>query len=146
MNAKELALQLVDVVAIRPEIQLLYIGLSNSCFELVESLERDESKYESHSTTDLAEPGETSSSSEDTDDDVDEHGSGVDQSTNNQNPAEAQPEASTSNITSGDSAYDVDDSDEDANEREKTNTVLKLREILFYDDKISIFKARHGRL
>ena len=29
---------------------------------------------------------------------------------------------------------------------DKNAVQLKLREILFYDDKVSIFKARHGRL
>jgi hypothetical protein len=45
-----------------------------------------------------------------------------------------------------------DDDDEDEETDDEDGTVsrkgprLRLREILFYDDKVAIFKARHGRL
>ena len=35
---------------------------------------------------------------------------------------------------------------ENEKQKEKSKPALRLREILFYDDKVSIFKARHGRL
>lgn len=38
------------------------------------------------------------------------------------------------------------DGDESASDRDKSQVVFKLREILFYDDKIGIFKSRRGDL
>lgn len=44
--------------------------------------------------------------------------------------------------------WDEDDSDgdEEFTDGRAKSVGLKLREILFYDDKVAIFKARHGRL
>ena len=49
------------------------------------------------------------------------------------------------------STSDVEHSDEDDNDSDEVDGIgrkpsFRLREILFYDDKISIFRARHGRL
>ena len=36
VDTKELALQIVDIVVLRPEIQLCYIGIVKKCFEILE--------------------------------------------------------------------------------------------------------------
>ncbi|CAK4030738.1 hypothetical protein AC578_5764 [Lecanosticta acicola] len=74
VDPRELALQIVDIVALRPEVELCYMGIANKCFEILENGREGEA---------LA---------------------------------------------------------------EKIVGRLRLREILFYDDKVAIFKARHGRL
>ncbi|KAF1987637.1 hypothetical protein K402DRAFT_462525 [Aulographum hederae CBS 113979] len=51
---------------------------------------------------------------------------------------------------SEDETVEEDDDDNDsffgAGEEEKMGSALRLREILFYDEKVAVFKARHGRL
>jgi hypothetical protein len=48
--------------------------------------------------------------------------------------------------TASDSTGTYEDSELGSEEDEKDIPSLRLREILYYDDKVSIFKARHGRL
>lgn len=116
LNAMEFALQLVDVVAIRPEIQLHYVGLSNTCFELLEISNRNDPRYDP-SITSVENLAGTAPVSGDSDDDSHGNNDGMNTS---------------------------DNSDEDPDE--KRYPVIKLREILFFDRKVSIFEARHGRL
>jgi hypothetical protein len=53
---------------------------------------------------------------------------------------------------SGDDMHDDFDSEDDdeygqsRNDKDETSLRLRLREILFYDDKVAVFKARHGKL
>lgn len=144
LNAKELALQLVDVVAIRPEIELCYMGFSSTCFELLENRHLDEpswSRFDTSTAPAHAGPGGVDVTDENTDDDEDN-----DDEPNNSSPAVdpalEDPDDSGSDLADGSNG----DSDEDLSASEKQRPTLKLREILFYDDKVSIFKARHGRL
>ena len=39
-DARELALQLVDIVALRPEVELCYMGIATKCFEILEHRKR----------------------------------------------------------------------------------------------------------
>ncbi|KAI4141940.1 MAG: hypothetical protein LQ341_003369 [Variospora aurantia] len=139
-NAKELALQLMDIVSIRPEMELCYLGIANKCFEIIEG---EEAALPVHgSLTAAANPGLEYATS--TDEDSDE---GEDDDDDDENE-------------DGQTAHAPDDSDVDSqpervefSEDEGTGLDgfaklprLELREILFYDDKISIFKARHSKL
>ena len=173
LQPKELAMQIADIITLRPEIQLCYVGIDTKCFEILEST--NDKTYGSTSgpggneggtngtsanlngATDAgAQPGinddtaELDTSEDDgeddgeddddedgeiTDDDEDGGGDG-DTPTNPTDPDETQSE------TSG-----ADDSDDDSFvEDPASKTRLRLREILFYDDKVAIFKARHGKL
>lgn len=145
LNARELALQLVDVVAIRSDIRLLYIGLFNTCFELLENSDSDDSRYDPSTMSVEAGPV-TSPMSNHADDDDNGNNIDVDHSDSAENPVEAPVVEGLSSADSDDEMNTSDDSDEDMSEGEKKRSILKLREILFYEDKISIFKARHGRL
>lgn len=146
LNARELALQLVDVVAIRPEIELCYMGFFTTCFELLENRHLEEpgwSRFDTSTAPAHAGPGGVDVTDEDSDNDEDNHeGDEVNNANPAVDPALEDPEDSESDLAGGSAG----DSDEDESASEKQRPTLKLREILFYDDKVSIFKARHGRL
>ena len=147
LDAKELALQLVDVVAIRPEIEICYLGFSTTCFELLENRHHEDSSWSRFDTSTApahASPGgvDVTDDDSDNDDDNEEDDDDVNNSDPAADPASEDPEDSDSDAADG----SIEESDEDSLESEKQRPILKLREILFYDDKVSIFKARHGRL
>lgn len=149
---KELALQLVDIITLRPEIQLCYVGISTKCFEILETtIDITKSRSEQFSlhgnhqhhtgaisvidVDDEDEVGDNDNS--DGDETEDDDGSGTNVSAN----------------TDGDDEFTEvsDDAESDADsfqgpEHNSQASMLRLREILFYDDKVAIFKARHARL
>ena len=164
LDAKELASQVVDlVIALRPEIELCYMGILTKCFEILENRNRDDSRSSSHdSRTNPAHagPGGVDDSDDEetdgTDDDPDDNDNGdadsdthpLAQAAGGAPPPTHHPEETDSEEAEMDSAGDTDD-DEEASEKGtggKGAPKFRLREILFYDDKIAIFKARHGRL
>ena len=153
LDAKELASQVVDlVIALRPEIELCYMGILTKCFEILENRNRDDSRSSSHdSRTNPAHagPGGVDDSDEETDGTDDDHDDNGDADSDTGPPAQAGGAPTHSEET--DSEADMDsagDTDDEAHEKDtsKGSPKFRLREILFYDDKIAIFKARHGRL
>lgn len=150
LDAKELASQVVDlVIALRPEIELCYMGILKKCFEILENRDHDDSRFSSHdSRTNPAHsgPGGVDDSDEDTDGTDDDHDDAED---SDNSPAAAAGASHDSEETESDAAADsAGDTDDEGHEhgRGKGSPKFRLREILFYDDKITIFKARHGRL
>ncbi|KAI7929862.1 F-box domain-containing protein [Pyricularia oryzae] len=166
IDPKELALQIADIITLRPEVQLCYIGISTKCFEILETTPGDRgggtvdstgsaggsgSGQNSGPTTtgpqamdmvSLVEPEseedhqDESSEEEDADETEDE-----DDGINNHATAEeAQSDGHTGESWDSDDDGFVDPDHTPAKKK------LRLREILFYDDKVAIFKARHGRL
>ncbi|KAE8373309.1 hypothetical protein BDV26DRAFT_272330 [Aspergillus bertholletiae] len=134
-DPKELALQVLDIVTIRPEVGISYIGMINKCYEILEAKRGDKDDIDdvddSHSEGFV--PGSDDWAPSDTDDDDSDGGA-----------AAASAIESNSELSSDDqSSSEGDDSDL---ENSKSRVAFRLREILFYDDKISIFKARHGVL
>ncbi|EME78065.1 uncharacterized protein MYCFIDRAFT_95403, partial [Pseudocercospora fijiensis CIRAD86] len=140
LDPRELALQMVDIVALRPEVELCYMGIANKCFEILEN-KRDtegrstESALGIHPSV-VIDPDIVGS---DDDEDEDEDHDGEADMGMSDEDADDETES------------DEDDVDDDTNSEmssaESRNTArLRLREILFYDDKVAIFKARHGRL
>lgn len=139
-------MQMTDIITLRPEIQLCYVGISNKCFEILENRPYGPaSGCHLHGNSgpsnsdDMASPivVEDATDEDDTeDDDHDEDESGDEGTpTSPTEPDEMQSEHS----------YDGD-SDDDSFVEPAPPARLRLREILFYDDKVAIFKARHGRL
>lgn len=145
-GVKELALQILDVVIIRPEISISYIAIQSKCYEIFEDRRGDKGDDSDSEEREEDLPGPLSVPSEDEDeedgnDDDDEddeffeednvvHGSdGVD--------SDSDPSLSMHSLSDG---------DESGSESERSQVTFGLREILFYDDKIGIFKARHGTL
>jgi hypothetical protein len=144
IDSQELALQVVDIVTLRPEIEICYMGLGPKCFEV---LENKPSTYDARAETGSPDispgaiPGAyggndplamTDDETEDDDeDDMDGDGGAI-------SGDETASELSDGHDTSDDESFTHDD--------ERKTPRLRLREILFYDDKVAIFKARHGRL
>jgi len=120
-DSKELALQVLDIVFLQPQVELCYLGIQTKCFEILE-LQGNESYQPPHESGHSISALNTDSEVES--DDGDSHGQN--------HMDDSEPEYS-------------DDESSDESDR-KIGKHFKLREILFYDDKISIFKARHGRI
>ncbi|MCJ1402536.1 hypothetical protein MMC11_005756 [Xylographa trunciseda] len=148
-DARELALQVVDIVALRPEIELCYLGIAGKCFEILESKQSDSPLFvygDSSSTPAnngpdgvvMGNPDEDSETDEDNGEDEDNDGDGVLGTSTSVNP--------DGNDSDNADGSEVLSDDEDGEVDEENKRQLKLREILFYDDKVSIFKARHGQL
>ncbi|KAJ6086143.1 hypothetical protein N7486_010424 [Penicillium sp. IBT 16267x] len=128
-DLKELALQVLDIVSIRPDLKITYIGLQSKCYQILEkngpsnSTDSDGSQSMNsnfHSGNDglAAFDDETMDTSDDEQDLPDNH-----------------------ELLSSDFS---DESDSELEENGASRVHFKLQEILFYDDNISIFKARHG--
>ena len=151
LDLKEFAMSAVDVVALRPEVELCYLGIKNKCYEILESKIIKKVK-------DGAGPSSANAGGGDTDDDDDaevqhDHSDDDDDDDDNddsedEDPASATPPIQTQGMDSDvDPRTDDDGDDDEPDPNSCRNKIkLKLREILFYEDRISIFKARHGRL
>ncbi|KAF7717744.1 Uncharacterized protein PECH_007693 [Penicillium ucsense] len=132
---KEFALQVLDIVSIRPDLKLTYIGLRSKCYQIMESEAGDE--------------GEVGKSGYDTDRQPDleywtsdaEEAMSTTGSDHHNPPAARNPydsDALSSDFSDG------DDSDLEANTESRTR--FWLYEMPYCDDKVSIFKARHAAL
>jgi hypothetical protein len=168
-------MQIADIITLRPEIQLCYVGISTKCFEILETRNdkttsngaggneggANGTSVNGNGATDAAagnvqngdgivevdtseDDDDDEDDDEDDDDDNDETededggGDGVDGGTST---GPTDPDETQSENEGG------DDSDDDSFvEDQAFRTRLRLREILFYDDKVAIFKARHGKL
>ncbi|THC95987.1 hypothetical protein EYZ11_004534 [Aspergillus tanneri] len=131
-DPKELALQILDIIIIRPEVGLSYVGMQNKCYEILEGKRGDKVEFDDadDSHSEGLGPGIDWSASESEEDGSD--GTGA-----------ASAMDSNSELSSDRALSDIDDSDL---ENHRSRVTFRLREILFYDDKIAIFKARHGVL
>ncbi|RYC58524.1 hypothetical protein CHU98_g7700 [Xylaria longipes] len=135
---KELALQIVDIISLRREIQLAYVGLWHKCFEITEVEHNGSDNSRFQDDNDHAVPV----------DDVDhiEENSEGDDMTDDDEEIEPFLDAEGEFTEEG---SDDDQSEADSFTDETTNNALprlRLREILYYDDKVELFRARHGKL
>lgn len=133
----QLGHQIVDVIALRPEILLRFIGIRNTCFEVVESHygPAPESDSGSWSSDDTSLPSVSS---------------------------DMQPQSLDEAMDSDDDllAEDSDDGSQSSRRHPENdlsapgvgglslsnNKRYRLKKIDFYDEKVAIFKARHGNL
>lgn len=117
-------------MSIRPEVGINYIGIQSKCFEILEKRngEKDEEFDGSDSGHNVPASGEELSGSENDDDSDDDIQIG---------------NVETQSMLSDELVSDEEDSGSDI---ARPQMIFRLREILFYDDKITIFKARHGVL
>ena len=133
-------MQVVDVIYLRPEVELCYMGVSNKCFEILENRPQDETHGSADTHLSTTSPQVTD------DEDSDEEDDGSEEEEEDDNGTVGvgiDPDETESEIS------DHDDSDTDSldgSDDGHTKARLRLREILFYDDKVAVFKARHGRL
>lgn len=122
------------------------MGIANKCFEILENRSSDDVRNESHlgllpgGLGHAAETGSDDGEDDDVDDDVDD----VD------DEDEDEYEADDTESDEDEDGDVEDEESEDEGGRTRGGAVgaarLRLREILFYDDKVAVFKARHGRL
>lgn len=147
IDPRELALQIVDIVALRPEVELCYMGIANKCFEILENRRhsdtwdaRPESHLGMHGGSIEEEDGVAGSEGEDEEEDA-EGEEAAEEEVEDVDDAGVDTESDENDEEDDDS-----DSDAEGPMRARGAARLRLREILFYDDKVAIFKARHGRL
>ncbi|SLM39943.1 hypothetical protein LPUS_10611 [Lasallia pustulata] len=153
LDVKELALQVVDIVTLRPEIEICYMGIQHKCFEILENRHHeDPPNFPYHDSTTSpanAGPGGVVMGDPDEDSDVDDDDHDEDDEDDDDETAAGAPAPTDADETESDVGEESNgESDDDAcgSDDGKKRPKLRLREILFYDDKVSVFKARHGRL
>jgi hypothetical protein len=128
-DSRELGMQVLDIVALRPELELCYLGIQSKCFEI---LEYPKGRRPSVDYSSAAGAGDS--------------GASDDEDGGHSQAAAAQPENHGDDTDSEVSSSRDAETDAEDDHMVQGTRQFKLREILFYDDKVSIFKARHGRL
>ncbi|KAH4250985.1 hypothetical protein HBH98_194140 [Parastagonospora nodorum] len=142
IDPRELAYQILDIVHLRPEIELCYMGLSSKCFEI---LENRPSNYDlrhdgmhadgSGSGYTVQDPMMSDDESEATEDEDDDD---ADDSAVAPTGDETESEASDDN--------DVESDNESFIHESHKGPKLRVREILFYEERVEAFRRRHGVL
>ena len=156
LDLRDLALQIVNVVRLRPEVELCYMGLASKCFEILENRSSAYARDGGIDSSDIMSALPVASTvlpipaghpplgpiapfgsppvllDEDDEDDID-------------------IDIDDDDVEDVDSDADADYTDSDDEfmgfmQKQNSEPRLRLREILFYDDKVSVFRARHGRL
>jgi hypothetical protein len=165
----EMAQQIADIITLRPEIRLCYVGLGPKCFEILDirppanfpptfdpwhhasNADGADEHDPQHHDASAGVPGVDEEDATDDDDESLEEDEGANHPDDWEE--EDQDENTPTTTTSDDDEQSEDLGDADGLS-ENTDWFdeplggfrLKLREILFYDDKVAIFKVRHGRL
>ena len=143
-SIRDVAMGILNVINLRRECELSYLAVMNKCYEIVESTSRpkrhpwgsdDAFHYDSDVDSSSEEATPHVSDSEDMTDDEDNQGAGAG---NSHSAADH-----LNRIEDGDETSSDDNSGMPA---PKALPKLKMREILFYDEKVSVFKARHAKL
>jgi hypothetical protein len=129
---RELALQILDIVTLRPEIKLCYVGIEDKCFEILESSAQKEKRRSDEGS--YVDGYDSEADSEDPDENEEEGDH------DGEDPEDEDWHSSS------DEADGSAEEDEQNSVRSCSKMAFKIREILFYDDKVSIFKARHCQL
>lgn len=173
---RELALQVLDIVTLRPDVSLCYLGIGPKCYEIYEATSSEDIKHDPSAppgdsiTTEAVASSVDSNEVDETDEDPNEE---IDEVSDAEAEAEAEVEAGAEG-DSGSESEDLNESDSDGDDGNgdefdnSSNSItyddysdedgstdtgyggnkvqLDIREILFYDEKVTIFKARHGCL
>lgn len=148
IDPRELAMQILDIVHLRPEIEICYMGISTKCFEILENRPSNyDLRHDSTNEGDVP-PGGLGSTyaphdalmsddeSEATEDDDDEEFDGG---------IGTAGDGEDSGSDSSEEAHDDSDNDSFLQD-ERKGPRLRIREILFYEEKIETLRARHGTL
>lgn len=141
LNTKELALQILDTIALRPEVELCYVGVGTKCFEIRET-KKTKKKSTTHDDTNGSDGEEDDVEGYD---DADEDEDGVE--ADGHGPAGDHSDSESDISLSGhDDSFSDEENESGDVDGGKLSVNFQVREILFYDDKVSIFRARHGEL
>lgn len=154
VHSREAALQVLDIVALRPELELCYLGIQSQCFEILEYANaRNTSSTTGFGSSEAGHSGEDIETDHDTGPATGHvhhshhihHHLGNDSHDDDPGDGDINDSSDFDAIT--DSGDDMSDEESEGGPSSQApKPTWRLREILFYDDKISIFKARHGRL
>ncbi|KAF3921930.1 hypothetical protein ABW20_dc0101853 [Dactylellina cionopaga] len=153
-QSEELAMSIVDVVTLRPECGVCYVGIVNKCYELLEGEDAAGSENEggngdNGAGTDEDDDDDGSDEDDGTDDGNDDDGSDDGDDTEDADDggsdAEGSPIATSTVLSPLPPFSPLNDEDEDLSSRKK-RVNIRQREILFYDDKVAVFKARFAKL
>lgn len=139
IDPRELAYQILDIVHLFPEIELCYMGLLLKCFEILENRPSNyDLRHDGINVGDGAGTGYTvhdsmlsDDESEATEDEEDEDMDGM-------------GEDEESEVESEDVQEDLSDDESWAGEEKRPK--LRVREILFYEERVEAFRRRHGVL
>ena len=141
VNELELAHQVLDIITIRPDIRLRYLAIGDRCWEFLESLSDNRGV-----TQGVADAGVTS-------DEDDEHGDDDvnDVTTDLSHEDEEEGDANdgdddTQDQEQDDSSSSESDVSEWSIEDEKPSRPHIRLQSIFFQDVVSIFKARHREL
>ena len=146
MDPRELALQILVTVSLRPELELCYVGIFKKCFEILETNSGDQgsSKTESQSAFSSSWMPHLNGESDSEDDSTHDH---FDDDDNDHDDSD-EANDTTAQVAYWEDGDSLNDSDAELSHvngnGEKTR--LKIREILFFTEKVEIFKARNGTL
>jgi hypothetical protein len=127
---KELANQILNTVILRPEVELCYVGILTKCYEILEGRRDDREFLESGSNGPTAGGVPAVVEQQDSED---EDESDLDDEDEDEDDL-------------ADDVVDDSESDGEYADEQKLRTGIRLREILFYDDKVEIFRARNASL
>ncbi|KAI5778598.1 hypothetical protein EDC01DRAFT_622573 [Geopyxis carbonaria] len=130
---RELANQILNTVILRPEIELCYLGVLSKCFEILEGPYDESDPPELDGATPTAASGVAGAAGVESDEEED---SDVDEDEEDEDDLADEDEG----------AGDETESESGFAEEEAKRTGIRLREILFYDDKVEVFRARNARL
>ncbi|KAH7163250.1 F-box domain-containing protein [Dactylonectria estremocensis] len=134
-DSMQLGHQIVDVITLRPEIRLCFIGIKNLCFQIVESQGPAGSDSGTWSSDSMSLPSISSDMNPPSvdgaldDDDDDDH------------VAEESDDESQSSRRQAENDWTTL-----GRCKPESNKSYRLRKIFFYDEKVAIFQARHGTL
>ncbi|KAF2444442.1 hypothetical protein P171DRAFT_432477 [Karstenula rhodostoma CBS 690.94] len=135
IDPRELAYQILDIVHLRPEIELCYMGLSSKCFEILENRPSNyDLRHEAgHSAAHYAveDPLLSEDESEVTEDEEED---------------DAFEEAGEVESGSDSGSESVEEVSEDESCGGEKRPKLRVREILFYEERVEAFRRRHGVL
>ena len=156
---KEMALQVVDVVSLRNEVEICYVGIMKKCFELLEGRDADvDGVGDGIEMEDLGEEEEDEDGGSDEDEDEEEdlinlQEEGDEEDEEGMDEYELDEEGGVGGHAWGGAGVKDEEGGDDLvggggsrSERDALNVKVQLREILFYDDKVAVFKARGGSL
>lgn len=148
IDPRELAYQILDIVHLRPEIELCYMGLSSKCFEI---LENRPSNYDLRHDGMHADGGSGGGSSYVAHDPMlsdEESEATEDEEDDNLDDGLVAAAAATGEETESETSDEADGESDDGSflQDSQKGPKLRVREILFYEERVEAFRRRHGVL
>ncbi|KAJ4365781.1 hypothetical protein N0V83_008402 [Neocucurbitaria cava] len=143
IDPRELAYQILDIVHLRPEIELCYMGLSNKCFEI---LENRPSNYDLRHEGMLVDGGGSSYVAHDPMLSDDESEATEDEDDDDMEDVVVAGGGEETESEASDDGDAESDDDESFLQDSQKGPKLRVREILFYEERVEAFRRRHGVL